>query len=185
MPYIDVIRPEEAEGELLSIYDRLIKTRGKLAEVHMIQSLNPKSIVAHMDLYLTIMFSKSPLSRAQREMMAVVVSSFNECEYCQRHHAEALNHYWKSRPRIEELKLDFRRLNLNKQDLALCSYARYLTLNPSLIQIDFIDQLRSCGLDDRSILDATLVISYFNFVNRIVLALGVETDDEEATGYQY
>ncbi|MDZ7659008.1 MAG: carboxymuconolactone decarboxylase family protein [Fodinibius sp.] len=61
-------------------------------------------MTAHMDLYMSIMFSKSPLSRAQREMMAVVVSVANDCEYCQQHHGQALNHYWKDRNRIKQLR---------------------------------------------------------------------------------
>ncbi|GAB4242762.1 MAG: hypothetical protein Kow0027_01420 [Saprospiraceae bacterium] len=48
-----------------------------------------------------------------------------------------------------------------------------------------IEALRRAGFDDRSILDATQVIAYFNFVNRMVLALGVEFNDEEASGYNY
>ena len=63
MPYIEVVQHDRAEGTLKNIYDNLIKTRGKLAEVHKIQSLNPESIVNHMDLYMTIMFGRSPLKR--------------------------------------------------------------------------------------------------------------------------
>ena len=81
MPYINVIQHNEAEGHLKEIYDDLVEKRGKLAEIHKIQSLNPESIVNHMDLYMTIMFSKSPLKRYQREMIAVVVSARNECHY--------------------------------------------------------------------------------------------------------
>lgn len=95
MPHIKVIEHNEAEGDLKVIYDDLVAKRGKLAEVHKIQSLNPESIVKHMDLYMSIMYSKSPLSRAQREMIAVVVSAANNCRYCQIHHSDALNHYWK------------------------------------------------------------------------------------------
>ena len=81
MPHIEVIQPDQATDELKEIYEGLEKSRGKVAEVHKIQSLNPKSITGHMDLYMTIMFGKSPLKRVQREMMAVVVSKANECEY--------------------------------------------------------------------------------------------------------
>lgn len=93
MAFIKVIDHNEAEGELKIIYDDLVSKRGKLTEVHKIQSLNPESIIKHMDLYMTIMYNKSPLSRSQREMIAVVVSVANGCEYCQTHHAQALNHY--------------------------------------------------------------------------------------------
>lgn len=95
MPKIKVIHPEEAKGRLKEIYDKLEAKRGQLAEVHKIQSLRPESIVMHIDLYMEIMYSKSQLSRAQREMMAVIVSQENNCEYCATHHSAALNAYWK------------------------------------------------------------------------------------------
>jgi len=85
----------------------IIEKRGKIAEVHKIQSLRPESIVKHMYLYLEIIFSKSELSRAEREMMAVVVSVNNDCEYCQLHHGEALNHYWKEKEKISLLKNNY------------------------------------------------------------------------------
>ena len=85
MAYINVIRYNEAEGELKEIYDDLVKTRGKLAAVHQIQSLNPRSIVDHMDWYMTIMFGKSPLSRQHREIIAELVSFANDCAYYTNH----------------------------------------------------------------------------------------------------
>lgn len=112
MSRIKVIEPKEATGRLKEIYDDLIKKRGKLADVHKIQSLRPESIVAHMDLYMEIMFSKSELTRAEREMMAVVVSAANGCEYCQMHHAQALNNYWKNDEKISRLRTDFENAGL-------------------------------------------------------------------------
>lgn len=55
MARIKVIQEDEATGELKEIYDQLVQSRSKLAEVHMIQSLNPKIIMSHMELYLNIM----------------------------------------------------------------------------------------------------------------------------------
>ena len=185
MAYIDVISHENSENELREIYDNLVKTRGKLADVHMIQSLNPKSIVDHMDLYLTIMFGKSPLKRVQREMMAVVVSRANNCAYCQMHHAEAVNHYWKDTAKTNQLKDDFEKLKLSDIDRELCRYAKEMTLNPSHENEASINRLKELGLEDRAILDATLVLAYFNFVNRIVLGLGLEVNEKELAGYKY
>lgn len=186
MAFIDIIEPEDATGSLKEIYDDLKKKRGKLAQIHKIQSLNPETITAHMDLYMSVMFSQSPLSRAQREMMAVVVSAANDCEYCQMHHGEALNHYWKDRDRVAQLRNDYNKLDLDNVDKRLCQLARELTLNPNGINKDkYITPLKNTGLSDRAILDAVLVISYFNFVNRMVLGLGVETDEQEVQGYKY
>tara|TARA_R110002072_G_scaffold192412_3_gene349420 strand:- start:13413 stop:13976 length:564 start_codon:yes stop_codon:yes gene_type:complete len=185
MPYIDVISHEEATDDLKDIYDNLVATRGKLADVHMIQSLNPKSIVNHMDLYMTIMFGKSPLKRVQREMMAVVVSKANNCEYCQMHHAEAVNHYWKDDAKTNQLKKDYSQLSLSELDMQLCDFAKELTVNPNHVNEKSIETLKNLGLSDRAVLDATLVISYFNFVNRIVLGLGLAVNEDELKGYEY
>ncbi len=185
MAYIDVIGYEESEGELRIIYDDLIKSRGKLADVHTIQSLNPQSIVNHMDLYMTIMFKKSPLKRVQREMIAVVVSKANDCDYCQMHHAEAVNHYWKDDQKIALLKNDYSKLDLSEVDRELCDYAKALTVSPNHDNQSSIEKLKSLGLNNRAILDASLVIAYFNFVNRIVLGLGLDVNKEELAGYKY
>ena len=187
MTKIRVIQPEEATGRLEEIYTDLIGKRGKLAEVHKIQSLRPESIVKHMDLYLEIMFSKSELSRAEREMMAVVVSANNDCRYCQIHHAEALNNYWKDEEKVNQLRNNFKDVLLTEKEVALCEYATYLTLTPGgEKEGKSVEKLKQLGFDDSAILDATLVISYFNFVNRIVLSLGVEVEAESgASGYNY
>lgn len=186
MAFIDVIEHEDAEGRLREIYDDLIQKRGQLAEVHKIQSLNPESIVNHMDLYMTIMYGKSPLKRAQREMMAVVVSKANNCEYCQTHHAAAVNAYWKDDIKSEQLKKDYTQIELSDIDRALCDLSWHMTKTPgNEVQETFLQPLRDLGLDDRALLDAMMVISYFNFVNRMVLGLGVHLEADMGVGYKY
>ncbi len=186
MPYIKVIQHEEAEGRLKEIYDELVRSRGKLAEVHKIQSLNPESIVAHMDLYMKIMFSKSPLKRYQREMIAVIVSAANDCEYCIRHHAEALQFFWKDETKVNQLSKDFRKIDLSETDHLFCHFAQKLTLDPNFREKkELLEALKKIGTEDRAILDMTLVISYFNFVNRMVLGLGVDLEDDGGGGYNY
>ena len=186
MPNIPVISPEEATGELKTIYDNLLQSRGQIAEVHKIQSLRPKSILMHMDLYMEIMFSKSDLSRAQREMMAVVVSAENKCVYCFNHHGNALNKYWKSEAKVKQLINDFSALELSNIDLQLCRLAVKLTADPSSEECQNINgKLKKIGLSDAAFLDATLVIAYFNFVNRIVLNHQVELEQDEGENYNY
>ncbi len=186
MSRIKVIQENEATGRLSEIYNEIIQKRGKLAEVHKIQSLRPESIVKHMELYLEIMFTKSELSRPDREMMAIIVSVNNGCEYCKMHHSEALNHYWKNDRRISELVDNFNNASLDNRQIILCDYARSLTLEPGKFTEDlFVNKFKSVGLSDSGILDATLVIAYFNFVNRIVMALGLEIDTEELKGYKF
>jgi len=186
MTRIQQIEHSKATGRLKEIYDDLVQKRGQLAEVHKIQSLRPESIVKHMDLYLEIMFSRSDLSRAEREMMAVVTSVSNNCFYCQIHHSQALNHYWKNDEKINQLRKNYKEASLSEKDLLLCEFAETLTINPGSFKKDtLIEELKESGISDAAILDATLVISYFNFVNRMVLSLGATLENDGGTGYNY
>jgi uncharacterized peroxidase-related enzyme len=186
MARIQVIDYEQANGALKKIYDGLLASRGKLAEVHKIQSLNPATIVHHMELYMSIMYARSPLSRAQREMMAVVVSAANNCSYCQVHHKQALQHYWKNEEQVNQLALDYTSLDLSDTDLTLCKLAYFLTKAPDDVKVEqTVEKLKEMGQEDRAILDAHLVIAYFNFVNRMVLGLGVALESDQGEGYKY
>jgi uncharacterized peroxidase-related enzyme len=185
MPHIKTIPPENAGGTLKKIYEDLKKNRGKIAEVHKIQSLNPEALTAHMDLYMTIMFGKSPLKRYQREMLGVVVSATNKCDYCINHHRQALLAYWKEPQKTGLLISGRDKLDLNETDRVLCDLAEKLTGNATPGYSDEIEKLKSTGLNDRAVLDAVQIIAYFNFVNRMVLGLGVEFTEEEVKGYKY
>ncbi len=80
MAWIDVVREDEAEGELLEQYEKH-KTPEGVDNILKIHSLNPPSLRDHYQFYHTLMFGKSELKRAQREMLAVVVSRANQCHY--------------------------------------------------------------------------------------------------------
>jgi uncharacterized peroxidase-related enzyme len=186
MSRIKVISHEESEGRLKEIYDDLIKSRGMLADVHMIQSLRPESIVKHMDLYMEIMFSRSELSRADREMIAVLVSVANKCDYCQTHHGEALNNYWKDEKKLEAFKADYTKVGLTEKQIVMCDYASNMTLHPGkAAESNVVGPLKKKGHSDEAILDASLVVSYFNFVNRMVLGLGVHLENHAGAGFKY
>jgi uncharacterized peroxidase-related enzyme len=82
MAWIHTIPPDEADGLLKRIYDEAIGRAGKVFNVLRIQSLRPEVLQAGIELYKALMLSPaSPLSRAQREMIAVAVSRANDCHY--------------------------------------------------------------------------------------------------------
>lgn len=81
MAFIKTIEPEEAAGALKSEYDAAIKRAGKVFNILKVQSLNPATLRASMQLYSTTMHAASGLTRAEREMLATVVSSANDCFY--------------------------------------------------------------------------------------------------------
>ena len=183
MSWIEVIGEGEAEGELKDIYTALKEKRGKVANIMKIHSLNPASMRAHMDMYVTLMFGKSGLTREEREMIAVSVSSANGCDYCINHHAEALNHYWRDGKKIEEFIKNYDLPWLVERKRKMIEYAVKLTKSPGGINENDINELRQQGFSDRDILDINLIASYFNFVNRIALGLGVEFTPDEIKGY--
>lgn len=185
MPFIKVIDQNEAEGKLKEVYDEIISTRGKLSNIMSIHSLNPDSMIKHMELYKTLMFGKSNLSRVLKEMIAVVVSKANKCDYCINHHAEAVNFYWKDEEKLSKFIDDFRNIKLEDKVYALLEYAYKLTIDAHNIEQSDIDLLKQHGWYDEDILLTNLIVSYFNFVNRIALGLGVEFSEEEVKGYKY
>jgi uncharacterized peroxidase-related enzyme len=81
MSWIKAIQPDDAKGELKVEYDKAIKRAGKVFNILKVQSLNPESLRASMQLYLATMYGPSGLSRAEREMLATVVSWANHCFY--------------------------------------------------------------------------------------------------------
>ncbi len=81
MAWIDVIQEDEASGRLKEWYEKLVEPWGGVDEIMKIHSLNVPSLAAHYELYKTVMHRRSPLSKAQREMIAVVVSAVNKCHY--------------------------------------------------------------------------------------------------------
>ena len=81
MAWIDWIEESKAKGRLKKEYERLVPPGGKLDHILKIHALNPPSLRGHFDLYRTLMRGRSPLSRAQREMIAVTVSTANACHY--------------------------------------------------------------------------------------------------------
>ena len=77
-----MIAPEESEGLLRELFDAAVERAGKVFKVINIQSLRPRVLRATTEAYLEVMHSdESGLSRAQREMIATVVSQVNGCHY--------------------------------------------------------------------------------------------------------
>lgn len=81
MAWIKVVEPPEATGELKQEYDAAEERAGKVFNILKVQSLNPAALTASMQMYRTTMFGPSGLSRAEREMLATVVSWANRCFY--------------------------------------------------------------------------------------------------------
>ena len=184
MAWIKEIDIDEADGKLAGIYGELVEKRGKISNILKVHSLNPDALGNHLDLYMTIMFGKSGLSRAEREAIAVVVSANNDCAYCVNHHAEALKRYIKDEETLSMLMSADGLETLEPRLSNIVRHAEKLTNAPGAMTESDLGELRAVGLDDRDILDLSLITAYFNFVNRLALGLGVAYTAEELSGYK-
>lgn len=137
--------------------------RGPVRSAH-ITSLNLKALAAHFELYKAIMFQPSPLTRADREALAVAVSRANSCEYCTAHHGAALRQLC-AESTLPKVVFD---------------WAARLARNPETASPDDVATLRAAGLDDRAILDASLTVAYFSYANRLVMAVGLALEPDFA-----
>jgi len=81
MPYIQQIPVDEAKGLLRRLFDEALDRAGRIWHIVHIMSVNPRAMDASMKFYAAIMFGSSPLTRWQREMLAVVTSKANDCFY--------------------------------------------------------------------------------------------------------
>lgn len=81
MAHIRTIAADAATGPLKQLYDGRIRRAGRLWNIVRIMGLNPGALDAAMRMYEALLYAPSPLSRRQREMLAVVTSSVNGCHY--------------------------------------------------------------------------------------------------------
>lgn len=183
MGWIEEIPDGEVQGPLRQIYDAVKAQRGKVARILSVHSLDPPALQHHLDLYMHLMFSPGPLSRREREAIAVTVSAANGCAYCVAHHLEALQRYEKDEVVLKQVREAPEQL-ANPRLRAMLLYARKLTIAPAAMDEAEVAALRGGGLADADVLRINLVTAYFNFVNRIALGLGVEADAQEMVGYR-
>jgi uncharacterized peroxidase-related enzyme len=186
MSWIKAVEPSEAKGLLAEIYEEVGKKRGRIANIYKIHSLNPEALRAHLDLYMSLLYRRGGLSRAEREMIGVLVSALNGCHYCEVHHSEALSRYEKDGRVVDAVVSGMPEVApISEREKAILTYSAKLTTSPGDMVEEDVERLRQVGLDDSEILDVNLIASYFNFVNRVVQGLGVPLEREEERQYRY
>ena len=180
MAWIKMIEEEKAEGKLKKLYKKMANpTNQKVANVLKVHSIKPDILEAHFNLYRKIMFGKSDISRKQREMIAVLVSSVNECHYWIEHHGAALHKLSDQKNLKKEIIHNYQASKkLTKKEKVMLDYAKSLTIKPTSVKVNIIKRLKNMGFSGEDILDINQVVSYFNYVNRIVEGLGVNLETE-------
>ena len=137
----------------------------------------PKQFEGFTKLYNSIMLGESGLSKLEREMIAVTVSSENQCFYCLAAHGATLRELSQDPQLGERLASNFEAANLSKKHKTMLLFARNLTRNPSTVNEEDRLALNKVGFNDRDIWDISLVIGFFNMTNRLAIASEMEPND--------
>jgi uncharacterized peroxidase-related enzyme len=125
---------------------------------------------AFISMYNELMLAESGLSKLEREMMAVVVSSANRCYYCLTAHGAAVRQLSGDPQLGEMLVMNWRTAPLPARQRALLGFAHKLTVTPAEVGEEDRAALRAAGLGEREIWDAASVIGFFNYTNRVATA---------------
>ena len=106
---------------------------------------------------------QSHLTRKEREMIAVVVSSANECEYCLASHSAYLRELTGDPVLPDVLTANYRRAHLTPREHALLEFAHQITVDSAVMSSADVQMLRAIGLSDEAIFEAAQVAAMFNF----------------------
>lgn len=137
-----------------------------------------KNFVAFHD---ELMIGPSGLSKLEREMIAVVVSSANHCYYCLTAHGAAVRRLAKSPALGEQLVMNYRSADLEPRQRAMLDFAWKLSKSPELIEEADRQALRAAGFSDRDIWDMSAVAGFFNMTNRLASASDMRPNKEYMT----
>ncbi|SMB91525.1 peroxidase-related enzyme [Deinococcus hopiensis] len=145
---------------------------GFVPNVFRAQAVNGEQFLAWWNYFNLLLNKEGHLSNAERELVAVVVSSVNRCLYCAVSHGAALRGYSGDAVKADAVAVNWRHARLSPRENALAEYAEKLTLHPAAVTEADLAPLRAAGLDDHQIVELVQVIGMFNMTNRVSSALG-------------
>ena len=183
MPHIKTIPYTSATGKLKNLYDKIKGPNDSIDNVLSIHSLRPHSLAGHMALYKNVLHHpNNTLPKWYLETLGVYTSSLNQCDYCVDHHKTGLKRLLNDDVRYVEILAslinDKIQTAFTGRELAGLQHAKTLTLAHHTITKENIDHLIASGFDEGEVLEINQVVSYFNYVNRTVVGLGVTTEGD-------
>jgi len=137
----------------------------------------PKQFEGFTKLYNALMLGESGLTKLEREMIAVTVSSENHCFYCLVAHGSAVRELSKDPQLGERIAANFRSAELPKKQEELLNFTKKLTKDPSEIGENDRKKLRDVGYTDRDIWDISAIVGLFNMTNRLASATEMEPNN--------
>ena len=151
---------------------------GMIPNVLTAYSQNLKQLEGFTRLYNELMMGEGELSKLEREMVAVVVSSENKCYYCLVAHGAAVR-VLSGEPELgEQMVMNYRTANLDRRQRAMLDFASHLTSSPATTTKQHIQDLRDAGMSDSSIWDLSNLIGFYNMTNRVAIASDMQPNPE-------
>ena len=129
------------------------------------------------NFYNELMLGDSPLSKLEREMIAVVVSSANHCYYCLVAHGAAVRCMAMDPALGEQLACNYRSATLSARQRAMLDFAHRLTVSPDQVGEEDRTRLRRAGFSEEAIWDIAEVAAFFNFSNRLATATDMQPNE--------
>jgi uncharacterized peroxidase-related enzyme len=172
---------EDAPPAVKELFDKASERLGFVPNVLRIYALRPRHLELWNALYDDLMRGDSALTKAQREMIAVVVSTVNRCHYCMVSHSAYLRKLTGDPVLVEQLRTNYKYADLEPRERAMLDFAVKLTEQSSRCTETDVEALREAGWADEDVMDITEVAAMFNFTNRLASGLGWVPNDEFAT----
>ena len=166
----DLPETAELDEETQRYFEICVEKLGLVPNVLKTFSRNTEKLKAFSQYYNTLMLAPSGLSKLEREMVAVVVSSANRCFYCLVAHGQAVRRLSGDPQLGEMLVMNYRVAQLSDRQRAMLDFAWKLTTAPAEIVEADRDALRAAGLGQDEIFDLADVIGFFNMSNRFAIA---------------
>ena len=140
-------------------------------------AFDEKKLRAFTDMYNDLMLGASGLSKLEREMIAVAVSSVNHCYYCLVAHGAAVRQLSGDPALGEMMVMNYRAANLDARQTAMLDFAVKLTEAPAKIVDADREALRTAGFSDRDIWDIASTAAFFNMSNRVAAATDMRPNE--------
>ncbi len=165
-------------ADLKKYFDICDEKIGFLPNVLQAYSFDEAKLRAFIAMYNDLMLEESPLTKLEREMIAVVVSAANRCYYCLVAHGQAVREMSGDASLGEILAMNYRVARVSKRQRAMLDFAHRLTTTPAEVGEEARQKLRKAGWSDRAIWDIASITGFFNMTNRLATATDMMPNEE-------
>ena len=175
---IPPLEREKLDGDLREYFALCEEKLGFVPNVLAAHSFSSAKLRVFRELYDELMLADSGLSKLEREMIAVVVSSANHCLYCLVAHGAAVRKLSGDPLLGEALAMNYREAEITPRQRAMLDFAWKATNRPDETGAGDRARLREAGFDERDLWDIANVTGFFNFSNRVAMATGMTPNRE-------